>query len=207
MPRKPSPGSAVAAAAALSLAVLGSASAFGPPPPAADAARLLTPVELKPTSCDNLKIHLEPAGDFRKIECSKGQTGYGGETGWSMASKIFATDAISWLLILHDEAGVQTYFERQGPQSLFAEWMDEAVDGSWTTGPSSKGYAVSRFFSNFDGVKLPCFAFTQFGSHVSRSQGYRQRVAGIYCEIITSEKPVSDQRIKEMLGKIETNMF
>ena len=194
-------------AVALLLGVAGTAAALGPVRPSADAAPLLQLAEMKSVSCDKLKVHLEPAGDFRKIECNKGQTGYGGETGWSNASKIFATDAVSWIIVFHDEAGVQTYFERAGPQTLFEDWMDEAIDGSWTTGTGAGGYAVSRFFSEFDGVKVPCFAFSQFGSHVSGTPGYRQRVAGVYCEQITSEQPVTAARIKEMLGKIKTRLF
>jgi hypothetical protein len=85
--------------------------------------------------------------------------------------------------------------------------MDEAIDGSWTTGTGANGYAVSRFFAKFDGVKVPCFAFSRFGSHVSRTSGYRQRVAGVYCEQITSEQPVTAERTKEMLGKIKTKLF
>ena len=192
---------------ALLLGVAGAAEALVPVHPGGAAAPLLQLAELKSTSCDNLKVHLEPAGDFRKIDCSKGQSGYGGETGWSIASKIFATDAISWIVVFHDEAGVQTYFERAGPQSLFEDWMDEAIDGSWTTGTGANGYAVSRFFARFDGVKVPCFAFSRFGSHVSRTSGYRQRVAGVYCEQITSEQPVSAVRTKEMLGKIKIKLF
>jgi hypothetical protein len=192
---------------ALLLGGAGTAAALGPIRPGGDAAPLLQLAELKSTSCDNLKVHLEPAGDFRKIECSKGQTGYGGESGWSIASKIFASDALSWIVVFHDEAGVQTYFERAGPQTLFEDWMDEAIDGSWTTGTGANGYAVSRFFSKFGGVKVPCFAFSQFGSHVSRTSGYRQRVAGVYCEEITSEQPVTSERIKEVLGKIKTSLF
>ena len=30
--------------------------------------------------CDDLDIAVEPAADFRTIECKAGQTGYGGET-------------------------------------------------------------------------------------------------------------------------------
>jgi len=194
-------------AGALLLGAAGTAAALGPVRSAGDAAPLLQLAELKSTSCDNLKVHLEPAGDFRKIECSKGQTGYGGETGWSMAAKIFATDAISWIVVFHDEAGVQTYFERAGPQTLFEDWMDEAIDGSWTMGTGANGYAVSRFFAKFDGVKVPCFAFSRYGSHVSGTSGYRQRVAGVYCEEITSEQPVTAERTKEMIGKIKTKLF
>ncbi|MFN0194945.1 MAG: hypothetical protein ACKVP5_23690, partial [Aestuariivirga sp.] len=140
---------------ALLLGAAGTAAALGPVGTGGDAAPLLRLAELKSTSCDNLKVRLEPAGDFRKIECSKGQTGFGGETGWSVASKIFASDAISWIVVFHDEAGVQTYFERVGPQTLFEDWMDEAIDGSWTTGTGANGYAVSRFFAKFDGMKVP----------------------------------------------------
>lgn len=85
--------------------------------------------------------------------------------------------------------------------------MNEAVPGSWTTGTGANGHAVSPYFAKFSGVKVPCFAFSRFGGHVSRTSGYRQRVAGVYCEDIPSDRPVGVERIKEMLGKIKDNAF
>ncbi|MFN0194942.1 MAG: GFA family protein [Aestuariivirga sp.] len=85
--------------------------------------------------------------------------------------------------------------------------LDYAVPGSWTTGPSTNGYAVARFTGRFDSVQVPCFAFSRYGGHVARTPGYRHQVMGIYCENVESDQPVSDARIKEMIGKIKTRVF
>jgi hypothetical protein len=163
--------------------------------------------DMSSTDCSKLPIKLEPAGDFSSMKCSKGQTGYGGETGWSMRSRIIAEDAVSTIVVNYGQAGVQTYFERMGPRSLFEDSLDYDVPGSWTTGPGTNGYAVARFFGQFDSVQVPCFAFSRFGGHVARTSGYRHQVIGVYCEDVESNQPVSDARIKEMIGKIKTSFF
>ena len=91
----------------------------------------------RPTAA-RLPIKLEPAADFSSMECSKGQTAYGGETGWSMRSRIAAEDAVSTIVVNYGQAGVQTYFERLGPRSLFEDSLDYDVPGSWTTGPGAR---------------------------------------------------------------------
>jgi hypothetical protein len=90
---------------------------------------------------------------------------------------------------------------------LFEYVLDYDVPGSWSAAGEIGGYAVSRFFSQTDSAQVPCFAFARHGSHVARSTGYRHRVAGVYCEIDASDQPVSDARIKEMIGKIKTRVF
>jgi hypothetical protein len=193
---------------ALLLSAGGTALAAPPMPRPDDAPAPIVPAyEMKSTDCGKLPIKLEPAGDFRSMECSKGQTGYGGETGWSMRSRIVAEDAVSTIVVNYGQAGVQTYFERTGPRSLFEDFLDYAVPGSWTTGPGTNGYAVARFFGQFDSVQVPCFAFSRFGGHVAGTPGYRHQVTGIYCEDVASDEPVSDARIKEMIGKIKTRAF
>jgi hypothetical protein len=170
-----------------------------------------TPVPIVPaydmssTDCSKLPIKLEPAADFSSMKCSKGQTGYGGETGWSMRSRIIAEDAVSTIVVNYGQAGVQTYFERMGPRSLFG--FLTRCPGSWTTGPSPNGYAVARFFGQFDSVQVPCFAFSRYGGHVAHTSGYRHQVIGVYCEDVESDQPVSDARIKAMIGKIKTQVF
>jgi hypothetical protein len=193
---------------ALLLSAGGAALAAPPMSRPDDAPESIVPAyEMKSTDCGKLPIKLEPAGDFVSMKCSKGQTGYGGETGWSMRSKIIAEDAVSTIVVSYGQAGVQTYFERMGPRSLYEDSLDYDVPGSWTTGPSPNGYAVARFFGQFDSVQVPCFAFSRFGGHVAGTQGYRHMVSGVYCEDIASSQPVSDARIQEMIGKIKTRVF
>lgn len=163
--------------------------------------------EMNATDCGKLPIKLEPAADFSSMKCSKGQTGYGGGTGWSMRSRIIAEDAVSTIVVNYGQAGVQTYFERMGPRSLFEDSLDYDVPGSWTMGPGTNGYAVARFFGQFDSVQVPCFAFSRYGGHVAHTSGFRHQVIGVYCEDIESDQPVSDARIKEMIGKIKTRVF
>ncbi|MFM9842000.1 MAG: hypothetical protein ACKVOI_03425 [Dongiaceae bacterium] len=163
--------------------------------------------EMSATNCGKLAVKLEPAGDFVSMKCEKGQTGYGGETGWTMVTSIVAEDAESTIVVYHDQAGVQTYLERQGPQRMFEDWLDFDVEGSWKSANGAHGYTVSRFFGLFDSVQVPCFAFAHYGGHVARTTGYRHLVSGFYCENTESDQPVSDARIKEMIGKIKTRVF
>jgi hypothetical protein len=159
--------------------------------------------------CDDLDISVEPAADFRSIECKAGQTGYGGDTGWSNMESIEAQDALSVLLVYHSRAGVQTYLERTDPKTLFSNSIDIAIDDSWSGTTVSEGYSISRFFSKFDGAsdKVPCFAYSRYGGHVSGTTGFRHMVAGFYCEFVPSDNPVSEARIEQMIGKIKADMF
>jgi hypothetical protein len=159
--------------------------------------------------CDDLDIAVEPAADFRSIECTAGQTGYGGETGWSNMESIEAQDALSILVVYHSRAGVQTYLQRVDPEDLFSGSIDMAVDGSWSETTVSNGYSISTFFSIFKDQQeqVPCFAFTRFASHVAGTGGYRHMVGGFYCEFVPSDRPVSSSRIDQMTVKIKASMF
>ena len=159
--------------------------------------------------CDDLDVTVEPAADFRTIECKAGQTGYGGETGWSNMETIEAQDALSVLLVYHSRAGVQTYLERVDPKSLFSDSIDIAVKGSWSATTVTDGYSIARFFSVFEGETetVPCFAYSRYGGHVAGTGGYRHMVAGFYCELVPSDSPVSEARIEQMIGKIKADMF
>ncbi len=159
--------------------------------------------------CDDLDIAVEPAADFRTIECKAGQTGYGGETGWANTESIEARDALSILLVYHSRAGVQTFIERVDPKTLFSNSIDMAIDGSWSGTSVSNGYSIAKFFSLLDGEteKVPCFAYSRYSGHVAGSGGYRHMVAGFYCEFVPSDSPVSEARIDQMTGKIKADMF
>jgi hypothetical protein len=163
--------------------------------------------EMDSTACADLAVALEPAGDFQSMDCSRGPATHGGGTGWAMKSKIAAADGTSKFFIYHYAAGISSYFERRGPQALFEYVLDYDVAGSWSAAGIVDGYAVSRFFSDMDSARVPCFAFARHGGHVARSIGYHHRVAGLYCEINASDEPVSDARIQEMIGKIKTSFF
>jgi hypothetical protein len=159
--------------------------------------------------CDDLDISVEPAADFRTIECTAGQTGYGGETGWANTESIEAQDALSVLLVYHSRAGVQTFIERVDPKTLFSDSIDIAIDGSWSAASASNGYSIVNFFSVLEGEteKVPCFAYARYGGHVAGTGGYRHMVAGFYCEFVPSDSPVSEARIDQVTGKIQANMF
>jgi hypothetical protein len=159
--------------------------------------------------CDDLDVAVEPAADFRTIECKAGQTGYGGETGWSNTESIEAQDALSVLLVYHSRAGVQTYLERVDPKTLFSDSIDIAVKGSWSATTVTDGYSIAKFFSVFEGETetVPCFAYSRYGGHVAGTGGYRHMVAGFYCELVPSDSPVSEARIEQMIGKIKADMF
>jgi len=159
--------------------------------------------------CDDLDVAVEPAADFRTIECKAGQTGYGGETGWSNTESIEAQDALSVLFVYHSRAGVQTYLERVDPKTLFSDSIDIAVKGSWSATTVTDGYSIAKFFSVFEGETetVPCFAYSRYGGHVAGTGGYRHMVAGFYCELVPSDSPVSEARIEQMIGKIKADMF
>jgi len=159
--------------------------------------------------CDDLDVAVEPAADFRTIDCKAGQTGYGGETGWSNTESIEAQDALSVLFVYHSRAGVQTYLERVDPKTLFSDSIDIAVKGSWSATTVTDGYSIAKFFSVFEGETetVPCFAYSRYGGHVAGTGGYRHMVAGFYCELVPSDSPVSEARIEQMIGKIKADMF
>lgn len=207
----PSRWSCVAACALLPALLLGVA---GPAPASQSMMRpggvpkpMMPGPEMDPAACGDLAIALEPARDFSSMECSRGPATHGGGSGWAMKSTIAAADGASKLFVYHYVAGISSYFERRGPQALFEYVLDYDVAGSWSAAGIVDGYAVSRFFSDMDSARVPCFAFTRHGGHVARSIGYRHRVAGIYCESDAADVPVSDLRIQEMIGRIKTSFF
>jgi len=164
--------------------------------------------DMRPTDCDNLDVRLEPLSDFKTVECStSGQSGFGGESAWTVQSKIEAFDAVSQTVVFYDHAGPQTYMERQSPRDLFEDGIDYDVKGSWEKADNSNGFAIARFFGSFESVQTPCFAFARYGGHLSGTTGYQHRVVGIYCELIPSDQPVSTIRIDEMTGKIDADFF
>jgi hypothetical protein len=164
---------------------------------------------MRDAECDDLDISVEPAADFRSIKCESGESTSGGERGTLGMATIEAEDALSFFIIYHDRAGTRTYLTRQDPESLFAEHMDFAVDGSWTGATDSNGFSVAKFFGIFDfsSEQVPCFAFSRFAGHVAHTTGYRHMVGGFYCELVPSDEPVTDARVDQMTGKIKADMF
>jgi len=163
--------------------------------------------EMDPAACGDLAITLEPATDFHSMGCSRGPATHGGGTGWATKSEIAAAGPESRFFVYLYVAGVSSFFERKDPQSLFEYVLDYDVPGSWSAAGVFEGYPASRFIAEIDGMRASCFAFTRHGGHVARSMGYRNRVAGIYCEIKDSARPLEDARISEMIGRIKTSVF
>jgi hypothetical protein len=97
--------------------------------------------------------------------------------------------------------------ERQRPRDLFEDGVDYDVKGSWEKAGNSNGFTIDRFFADFESTRVPCFGFARFGGHLSGTTGYQQRVVGVYCELISSDHPVTDTRIDEMTGKIDADFF
>jgi len=164
---------------------------------------------MRDAECDDLDISLEPAADFRSIKCEAGQTIGGGESGNVGMSTIEAEDALSFFVVYHDRAGTRTYLTRSDPKGLFADSMDFAVDGSWTSTTVSNGFSVAKFFGKFEftAEQVPCFAFTRFAGHVAHTTGYRHMIGGFYCEYVPSDQPVTDARVDQMTEKVRGDMF
>ena len=166
------------------------------------------PAQMEPTNCDKLDVRLEPLSAFRTVECeTRDQNAYGGDSPWTVQSRIVARDAVSETVIYYDHAGPRTYMERQRPKDMFEGGIDYAVKGSWKKADNSNGFLVDRFIGELDSVQTPCFAFARFGGHLSGTTGYQHRVVGIYCELIAGDSPVTDTRIDEMTGKIVADFF
>jgi hypothetical protein len=164
---------------------------------------------MRDTECDELDISLEPAADFRSIECEAGQFQGGGDGGNVGMATIEAEDALSFFIIYHDRAGNRTYLSRSDPKSLFAESIDFAVKGSWSGSSVHNGFTVSRFFGKFEASpdQVPCFAFTRYSGHVAHTTGFRHMVGGFYCEFVPSDDPVTDARVDQMTAKVKGTMF
>lgn len=165
---------------------------------------------MRDADCDDLDIALEPAADFRSIECEAGQAGSGGGPGNVGMASIEAQDALSFIVVYHDRAGTRTYLKRTDPQQLFGRSLSLDIEESWSaTSSVSNGFTVRTFFGKLKSVseKVPCFAFNRYSGHVAHTTGYRHMVGGIYCEVVPSEDPVTPARIDQMTGKIKGDMF
>ncbi len=165
---------------------------------------------MRDADCDDLDIALEPAADFRSIECESGQTGHGGGSGTVGMASIEAEDALSFIVVYHDRAGNRTYLNRVDPQRLFGKSLKFAIEDSWArTSSVSNGFTVKTFFGKLKSVpeKVPCFVFSRYAGPVSHSTGFRHMVGGVYCEVVPSDDPVTPARIDQMMGKIRGDMF
>jgi hypothetical protein len=165
---------------------------------------------MRDADCDDLDIALEPAADFRTIECESGQTAHGGGTGTVGMASIQAEDALSFIVVYHDRAGNRTYLNRVDPQQLFGKALKFAIEDSWASASSvSNGFTTRTFFGKLKSVseKVPCFVFSRYAGHVSHSTGFRHMVGGVYCEVVPSDEPVTAARIDQMMGKIRGDMF
>jgi hypothetical protein len=165
---------------------------------------------MRDADCDDLDIALEPAADFRKIECETGQTTHGSGSGNVGMASIEAQDALSFIVVYHDRAGNRTYLKRTDPQRLFGKSLKFAIDGSWSVSPSvSNGFTIRTFFGKLESMSenVPCFVFNRYAGHVAHTTGFRHMVGGVYCEIVPSDEPVTPARIDQMTGKIRGDMF
>jgi len=164
---------------------------------------------MREAECDDLDISLEPAADFRSIKCEAGQTTSGGESGNVGMATIEAEDALSFFIVYHDRAGNRTYLTRTDPKGVFADSMDFAVEGTWSSTSVSNGFSVAKFFGKFDfaSEQVPCFAFTRYSGHVAHTTGFRHMVGGFYCEFVPSDEPVTDARVDQMTEKVKGDMF
>ena len=165
---------------------------------------------MRDADCDNLDISLEPAADFRVIECETGQTTHGSGSGTVGMASIEAEDALSFIVVYHDRAGNRTYLNRVDPQRLFGKSLRFAIEDSWATTTSvSNGFTVRTFFGKLKSMseKVPCFVFSRYAGHVTHSTGFRHMVGGVYCELVPSDDPVTPARIDQMMGKVKGDMF
>lgn len=165
---------------------------------------------MRDADCDDLDVALEPAADFRTIECEKGQTNHGSGSGNVGMASIEAQDALSFIVVYHDRAGVRTYLTRTDPKQLFGNAIKLDIEDSWSALTSvSNGFTVRTFFGKLKSIseKVPCFAFSRYAGHVAHTTGFRHMVGGIYCEVVPSDDPVTAARIDQMTGKIRGDMF
>jgi len=165
---------------------------------------------MRDADCDDLDIALEPAADFRTIECEEGQTTRGGGSGSVGMASIEAQDALSFIVVYHDRAGTRTFLKRTDPKQLFGNAIKLDIEDSWSAQASvSNGFTVRTFFGKLKSVseKVPCFAFARYTGHVAHTTGFRHMVGGIYCEVVPSDEPVTAARIDQMTGKIRGDMF
>lgn len=167
-------------------------------------------VDMRDADCDKLDISLEPAADFRSIDCETGEERGGMERAGVTSTSIEGHDALSFIVVFHDRAGSHTYLRQTDPRGLFSRTLDLDIEGSWgTTSFVMNRFTVRTFFGKLESQpeKVPCFAFARFIGHVPQTPGYRHMVGGLYCELVPSDEPVTRTRIDQMTAKIKGNML
>jgi hypothetical protein len=188
--------SRAAVIALLTLGMLGSGSAAA--------------IDMRDADCDKLDIALEPAADFRSIECETGEDRGGMEKAGVTSTSIEGHDALSFIVVFHDRAGSHTYLRQTDPRGLFSRTLDLDIENSWATSSFvSNRFTVRTFFGKLESQpeKVPCFAFVRFVGHVPQNPGYRHMVGGLYCELVPSDEPVTRARIDQMTAKIKGDML
>jgi hypothetical protein len=182
--------------ALLTMGMLGSASAAA--------------VDMQDADCEDLDISLEPAADFRSIECESGEELGGMEKAGVTSTSIEGHDALSFIVVFHDRAGSHTYLRLSDPRGLFSKTLDLDIEGSWaTTTFVSNRFTVRTFFGKLESLpdKVPCFAFSRYIQRVPNTSGYRHMVGGLYCELVPSDEPVTRTRVDQMTAKIKGDML
>lgn len=167
-------------------------------------------VEMSDADCDDLDVSLEPAADFRSIDCESGVERGGMERAGVSSAYIEGQDALSFIVVFHDRAGSHTYLRQTDPRGLFSGTLDLDIEGSWATSSFvSNRFTVRTFFGNLESQpeKVPCFAFVRFIGRVPQTPGYRHMVGGLYCELVPSDEPVTRTRIDQMTAKIKGDML
>ncbi len=180
----------------LTMGMLGSASAAA--------------VDMRDADCDDLDLSLEPAADFRSIECESGEDRGGMEKAGVSSASIEGQDALSFIVVFHDRAGSHTYLRLSDPRGIFSRTLDLDIEGSWGTSSFvSNRFTVRTFFGKLESQpeKVPCFAFARFIQRVPYTPGYRHMVGGLYCELVPSDEPVTRTRVDQMTAKIKGNML
>ncbi len=167
-------------------------------------------VEMRDADCDDLDISLEPAADFRSIDCESGEDRGGMEKAGVSSASIEGHDALSFIVVFHDRAGSHTYLRQNDPRSLFGKSLKLDVENSWSAGTFiSNRFTVRTFFGKLESQpeKVPCFAFSRYIGRVPQTPGYRHMVGGLYCELVPSDEPVTRIRVDQMTAKIKGDML
>lgn len=167
-------------------------------------------VDMSDADCEDLEISLEPAADFRSIDCESGEERGGMEKAGVTSTTIKGEDALSFIVVFHDRAGSHTYLRLSDPRGLFSKTLKLDIEGSWaTTTIVSNRFTVRTFFGKLESQpdKVPCFAFSRYIQRVPYTPGYRHMVGGLYCEIVPSDEPVTRIRIDQMTAKIKGDML
>ena len=167
-------------------------------------------IDMRDADCDDLDIALEPAADFRSIDCEFGEKLGGMEKPGVTSTSITAEDALSFIVVFHDRAGSHTYLRQSDPRGLFSKTLDLDIEGSWsTTTFVSNRFTVRTFFGKLESQpeKVPCFAFNRYIDRVPQTPGYRHMVGGLYCELVPSDEPVTRVRVNQMTAKIKGDML